>query len=112
MFGVEFSHHGDRCTFETLAHRFGIASPVVERLAAIVHDLDLKDGRFGAPEAAAVGAIVDGLQALHGDDRALLDQGMTMFEALYRSFERADRRSGPRAVAARPARRSARAERR
>ena len=101
MFGVEFTHHGEWCTFETLVHRFAIADPSVSRLASIVHDLDLKDAKFGAPEAAAVGAMVDGFQALYPDDRVLLEQGMTLFEALYRSFERAARPVGPRPLARR-----------
>lgn len=101
MFGVEFTHRGEWCTFETLAHTFAVSDGAVERLAAIVHDLDLKDARFGAPEVSAVGAIVEGLQALYADDHILLDNGMTMFEALYRAFERTARRAGPRPVAGR-----------
>jgi hypothetical protein len=99
MFGVEFTHQGEWCTLETLAHTFAITDSAVERLAAIVHDLDLKDGKFGAPEAGTVGALVEGLQALFPDDHLLLDNGMTMFEALYLAFERAMRRAGPRPVA-------------
>jgi hypothetical protein len=101
MFGVEFTHRGEWCTFETLARTFDITDGAVERLAAIVHDLDLKDAKFGAPEVATVGAIVEGLQALHSDDDVLLDGGMTMFEALYRAFDRAAQRAGPRPVASR-----------
>jgi hypothetical protein len=101
MFGVEFTHRGGWCTFEMLVHTFAISDSAVERLAAIVHDLDLKDGKFGAPEVGTVGAIVEGLQAMHTDDDVLLDSGMTMFEALYRAFERAARRGGPRPVAGR-----------
>ncbi|MCA1586789.1 MAG: chromate resistance protein [Acidobacteria bacterium] len=101
MFGVEFTHHGEWCTFETLVHRFAIADVAVNRLASIVHDLDLKDERFGAPEAAAMGGLVDGLQALYPDDHVLLEQGMTLFEALFRSFERASRPAGPRPLARR-----------
>ena len=101
MFGVEFTHRGEWCTFETLAHTFAVSDGAVERLAAIVHDLDLKDARFGAPEVSAVGALVEGLQALYADDHTLLDNGMTMFEALYRAFERTARRAGPRPVAGR-----------
>jgi hypothetical protein len=101
MFGVEFTHHAERCTFETLVNRFAIADASVTRLASLVHDLDLKDGRFGAPEAAAVGAMVDGLQSLYPEDHALLEQGMTMFEALYRAFEHATRPAGPRPLARR-----------
>ena len=103
MFGVEFSHQGDGCTFETLCAVFGIAGPALSRIAAIVHDLDLKDGRFGAPECSTVGSMIEGLQLAYQDDEALLEQGMTLFDSLYRSFEQAGRATGPR-VAARPRR--------
>lgn len=101
MFGVEFSHQGEGCTFETLCSVFGIAGPALSRIAAIVHDLDLKDGRFGAPECSAVGAMIEGLQLAYQNDEALLEHGMTMFDSLYRSFEQSTRSTGPR-VAARP----------
>jgi hypothetical protein len=92
MFGVELTHRGDGCTFETLLATFGIRDPAVERLAAIVHDLDLKDGRFGAPEAAAVGILVEGLSKLYAADETLLAQGSVLIEALYRGFQDAPRR--------------------
>jgi hypothetical protein len=104
MFGVDFSHQGDGCTFETLCGMFGIQEPAVSRLAHVVHDLDLKDNRFGAPEAATIGAIIEGLQLTHADDDTLLAQGMALFDSLYRSFERSTRSAGRRAVAKRPSR--------
>jgi hypothetical protein len=103
MFGVEFSHQGDGCTFETLCSGFGLAEPALSRIAAIVHDLDLKDGRFGAPECSTVDAVIEGLQLAYQNDDALLEQGMTLFDSLYRSFEQSGRSTGPR-VAARPTR--------
>ena len=75
MFGVDFSHQGDGCTFETLCAVFGIRDPAVARIAAIVHDLDLKDGRFGAPEATTVGTLIEGLQLATADDDTLLERG-------------------------------------
>jgi hypothetical protein len=99
MFGVEFSHDGEDCTFETLCRLFTIQGPAVTRVAAIVHDLDLKDDRFGAPEAATVAHMIDGLQLALEDHEALLSQGMALFDSLYRSFEHAARGAGPRAVA-------------
>ena len=101
MFGAGFGHEGDRCTFETLTTRFGINDPAVARIAEIVHDLDLKDGKFGAPEAVTLGIAIDGLQLSYADDSLLLDQGMTLFEALYRSFGRTLRPSRPRPVVTR-----------
>jgi len=107
MFGVEFSHRGQQCTFETLCETFGIGEASVTRLAGIVHDLDLKDRRFAAPEAPAIGTVIDGLQAACAEDDALLGQGMTLFEALYRAFAQSARRVGPRPVARPRARRPA-----
>ena len=98
MFGVEFSHHGDNCTFETLCFVFGIQHAAVGRVAAIVHDLDLKDERFGAPEAPTVAAMIDGLQLANSDDDALLVEGMRLFDSLFRSFEQSTRLMGPRPI--------------
>jgi hypothetical protein len=98
MFGVEFGHRGERCTLETLCDCFGISEAAVVRVAGLVHDLDLKDGRFGAPEALAIGTVIDGLQLGCANDDVLLEQGMTLFEALYRAFEQSARRAGPRPV--------------
>lgn len=86
MFGAEFSHHGSGCTFETLSDRFGLREPALRRLAEIVHDCDLNDHRYGAPETVAVGRLVEGLRLATPDDRVLIEQGITLFEALYRSF--------------------------
>jgi hypothetical protein len=103
MFGVDFSHKGEHCTFETLCAAFGLADRALARVAALVHDLDLKDGRFDSPEAPTIGTVIEGLQAVHSDDDVLLNQGMTLFEALYRAFERTDRQMGLRPVARRRA---------
>ena len=99
MFGVEFSHHGDGCTFETLCAIFHLERPALSRIAAIVHDLDLKDGKFGAPECSTVGAVIEGLQLAHQNDDVLLEQGMTLFDSLYRSFEQSNHSTGPRPTA-------------
>jgi hypothetical protein len=101
MFGVEFTHRGESCTFEMLCERFGLDDPALARIAAIVHDLDLKDGRFGAPEAPAIGTVIEGLRLTRGDDHELLAEGMTLFEALYRAFTHEALSTGPRPVAGR-----------
>ena len=99
MFGVEFSHQGEGCTFETLCAVFAIQEPAVARIAGIVHDLDLKDGRFGAQEAPTVGTLIEGMQLSISKDDELLDRGMALFESLYRAFEQSARSAGPRPVA-------------
>ena len=87
MYTGEFSHQGTLCTFEVLAKRFKIIDPAVARLAQIVHDLDMKESVYGAPESPAVGRMVEGLRHVHAEDPPLLEQGIAMFEALARSFE-------------------------
>ena len=84
LFEGDFTHEGDRCTFEVLRARFGLSEPRLDDLAELVHDLDLKDGRFGRTDAPVLGALVEGLRALHDRDEALLEHGITLFEALYR----------------------------
>jgi hypothetical protein len=93
MSGVELGHQGSGCTFETVARRFGIADPTVAWLGRIVHQLDLKTEEAAIPEAAVVGHLVEGLRRIYADDHQLLEQGIVMFEALYRSeSERQPRR--------------------
>lgn len=110
MFGADFSHRGDGCTFETLRDVFGITDAAVDRIATIVHDLDLKDGRFGAPETETVGTLIEGMQLATDDDATLLEQGIALFDSLYRAFSQALRTTGPRATAS-PATPAARARR-
>jgi hypothetical protein len=84
MFEGDFTHDGGRCTFEVLRDRFGLGDPRLDDLAELVHDLDLKDGRFGRLEAPVLGALVEGLRELHDRDEPLLEHGISLFEALYR----------------------------
>jgi len=86
MYGVGFSHQGDACSLETLLARFDIRDAAANRVAQIVHDLDLKDEKYSAPEAGAVGRMVEGPCQMYADDQERLEHGMRMFEALYQSF--------------------------
>jgi hypothetical protein len=82
MFEGDFTHEGDRCTFEVLCVRFALVDAGLGRIAEIVHDLDLKDNRFGRSEAA-LGTVIEGLQHLYASDDELLEHGIALFEALY-----------------------------
>ena len=102
MFGVELSHRGDECTFETLRDRFDVRDDGVDHLARLVHDLDMKDGRYGAPAVDTLGPIIEGLRLAEADDTALLGHGMVLFEALYQSAIQAAGSAAPRADLALP----------
>jgi hypothetical protein len=83
MFEGDFTHEGDRCTFEVLCRRFALVDARLSDLAEIVHDLDLKDGRYGRMDAPLLGALVEGLRQRHDRDTDLLEQGIALFEALF-----------------------------
>jgi hypothetical protein len=88
MFEGEFTHVGDQCTFEVLLDRFGIADQALQAIAEIVHDIDLKDDRFGRPEAAGVRAMIAGIAEETRDDNERIARGSSLFDALYRSIDR------------------------
>jgi hypothetical protein len=83
MFEAEFTHEGDLCTFEVLVQRFGLADPALRAIAEIVHDIDVKDGKYGREEAAGIGQLVSGIAATHPDDEARLARGGALFNDLY-----------------------------
>ena len=62
MFGVELSHQDQRVPLQSICDTFVLNEPPLARIAAIVHDLDLKDARFSAIEAPTIGTLIDGLQ--------------------------------------------------
>jgi hypothetical protein len=84
MFGAEFTHQGEDCTFETLLKRFGLSDTRgLSELAQIVHDIDLKDDKFQRLEAAGLNAIINGMSESLRDDRKLLQQASVIFDGLY-----------------------------
>ena len=83
--GGEFTHRGDMCTFEVLVRSFGLKGKVLKKLADIVHDLDMKDEKYKATEAAGLEDILMGIRKTAKDDREALEKGMQVFEMLYAS---------------------------
>lgn len=83
MYQGEYTHEGDRCTFETLLARFALTEPALYSLAEVVHDIDCKDAKFDRPEAAGVESILRGLVSAHPADADRVAQGRTIFDALY-----------------------------
>lgn len=100
MVGGDFTHEGDRCTLETLLTRLKIDDPALAAISEIVHDIDLKDGKFGRPETAGVQQLLLGLVQAHAADRDRLERGFALFDDLYAAFlgrAGARRASPPRA---------------
>jgi hypothetical protein len=79
---AELSHHGGECSFETFLRRYELADPILWEIARIVHDADLEDERYDAPEAPGLDVLVRGL-SLTVDDEQLLALTAPLFDGLY-----------------------------
>lgn len=88
MFEAEFSHEGDLCTFEVLCARFHLTEPGLGAVAELIHDIDVKDGKFGRPEGPGLAAQIAGLALLHRDDEGRLARGAELFDELLTYFAR------------------------
>ena len=88
MFEAEFTHEGDLCTFEVLLARLGLEEPALRPIAEIVHDVDLKEGKFGRPEAVGIDHLIDGIAMAYRDDEERLARGAAVFDALYEYLRR------------------------
>ena len=86
--GAELSHHGGDCSFETFLHRYELDDPVLWEIAKIVHEADLADERYDAPEAPGIDVLLRGLSMIR-DDADLLSLSGPLFDGLYEYRKRA-----------------------
>ncbi|MBI1852262.1 MAG: chromate resistance protein [Planctomycetes bacterium] len=88
MFEAEFTHEGDRCTFEVLVERFGLNEPALRPLTEIVHDIDLKDSKFGRKDALGFEQLMTGIATAHKKDEVRLERSAAVLDDLYEYFQR------------------------
>jgi hypothetical protein len=88
MFEAEFTHEGDRCTFEVLLARAGLNEPALQAIAEIVHDIDLKDSKFAREEATGIARLIAGIAMGTSDDETRIARGAEVFEGLYEYFRK------------------------
>jgi len=83
MRGGEFGHEGNLCAFELMMVRFGFSDPALQTIAEIVHEIDLRDGRYARPEAVGIDAILKGWRHEGQSDQELESHGIALFRGLY-----------------------------
>jgi len=88
MFEAEFTHEGDRCTFEVLLSRSGLKDPALRAISGIVHDIDLKDGKFAREETAGIAHLVAGLTLANKGDEQRMSRGAAVLDDLYEYFRK------------------------
>src|SRR5712671_2798215 len=86
MFQAEFTHEGDKCTFEVLLDRVAAKDPALRAIAEIIHDIDLKDNKFGRDEAVGIRTMIDGIALTTPDDLERIARGTEVFNNLYEVF--------------------------
>ncbi len=85
MVGCEYSHHGNDVTFETILRKHDLLDPVLWRIGQIVHQADVEDDRFDAPEAPGFDMIIRALGSDH-DDEAVRAQTAIMLNSMVAYF--------------------------
>jgi rhodanese-related sulfurtransferase len=81
--GVEITHIGPTCSFDTLISHYDIRDPALDRVALIVRGADTARLDL-APEAAGLLAISLGNSKMAGpDDHVALERGLAVYDALY-----------------------------
>jgi hypothetical protein len=86
--GAALSHHGPDCSFETILRRYELTDPALWRIAQIVHEADLDDQRYDAPEAPGLDVALRGLSMVFADEKVLELTG-PLFDGLYEYYRRA-----------------------
>lgn len=94
-----FGHRGNLCTFETMIAAFGLEDPSLRLMGEIVHEIDLRDGRYVHSETAVIDAVLKGWLLMGLSDQELEAHGVALFEGLYTAFAQRGRHkpSGKRA---------------
>jgi hypothetical protein len=92
MFDAEFTHEGNLCTFEVLLARMGSDDPALRHIADIIHDIDLRDGKFAREETAGFTALITGICLQHREDDARLAAGTTVLDAFHRALQQRARK--------------------
>ncbi|MBI3126652.1 MAG: chromate resistance protein [Candidatus Tectomicrobia bacterium] len=87
MFEAEFTHEGDLCTFEVLLEGAGLDDPALRTIAEIVHDIDMKDGKFGREEAPGLARLFDGIALSQAGDEDRLKNAAAALDGLYAYFK-------------------------
>ena len=81
-----FGHEGEKCTFETLCARFGLADKKVRLIGQAIHDADLDEEKFGRTEGITINQILKGWAKQGIPDDELLNRGIDLIEGLYHSI--------------------------
>jgi len=86
-----FGHRGNLCSLEVMLATFGLDKPGLRIAGEIVHELDLRDGRYLRPETVGIDAVLKGWLLLGLTDLEIESRGISLFDGLYASLSREEK---------------------
>jgi hypothetical protein len=86
-----FGHRGNHCTFEAMMAAFNLKEPSLQGIAEIVHEIDLRDGRYVRPETAGIALVLKGWLVGGLPDAEIERRGIALFEGLFAALSRVGR---------------------
>lgn len=96
MFEGDYTHEGDRCTFETLLQRFGLEQDdALRAIAEMVHDVDVKDEKFGRDETPGFARLIAGIVKRYPRDGTRIERGAELLNDLYESLRQSPPERSP-----------------
>ena len=87
MHGVEWGHHDDRCTFETIALLHHIEDPVIREIGRIIHGADIVADADETLESPGIDLLFRGLRLVSDSDEQALERGYLVMDALYAALK-------------------------
>jgi len=87
MYGVEWGHRGNLCTFEVICQIHGLQDPAMQALAKIIHGADIVSDADETLESAGVDLFFRGMRLICRSDDEALERGYVVMDALYRALQ-------------------------
>jgi hypothetical protein len=86
MFDGDYTHEGDRCTFQTLVRRFAPGDQALEAMGEVIHDIDFKIAASHRPETEGIRVLVRGICLAREADADRLQIARPVFDGLHAHF--------------------------
>ena len=83
MRGAELGHREGRCSFESILAHNELSDPALVRIGRIVHEADIGDEVWDAPEAPGLDALIRGLARQSASDEERIARACPLYDALY-----------------------------
>ena len=86
MFNGEYSHVGNKCTFENMVETFSLVDSALGPMGEIIHDIDFKEDKYVRPETTGIASLFSGIAMSYKKDEDRMARGAEIMDQLYAYF--------------------------